>query len=428
MLTAPTSAGPWDFTQAVDVDAKGGASEIVADGNVKILSRLRYDLCQSNTQVIVIDTVTATPAGYSVPGPPVLPASWGIDGDAFHAQPVYGDGPKLRGDTPALPEGLRWMASGETLRQPGETFLCVTAPDGARTGVARSPRFTLLGDVLAFRLSGKADIANLRVALFDDCTGQELVRTAAPGTSALTPFSWSNAGRRGWPVRLVLTDSSSALDGVIGLDAVRDTAVGTPFPPIQPLVDETAPVGGENLAPGSTYTIRWTGSSSAGIDSFVVYLSYDDFLTPPTKITRRNANQFSFNWTVPSGPKFNAKIRVVVFAKNFVRACDQSGPFTIGAGVDAGDLPATGLSLRARAQPGPAPVLEWSAPEGARATLVLFDVRGRAVRLLYDGPGATRAHAAWDGSDDDGRPLPRGVYFARLASGGNAATARVVRL
>lgn len=428
MMTAPTSGGPWDFGQLVNIDPLGAAGEIALDGGVHLLSRVRFDLCQGTTSIIVIDTVTATPDGYDVPGPPALPAGWSVDGDAFAAQPAYSDGPKLRGETPAAPEGLRWLASGEVLRQPGESPACTTPGIGARVGYACSPRFTLLGDLVSFRLSGKTQPDSLYAALVDDCTGQELVRTAAPGTSALTPFSWSNAGRRGWPVRLRLVDTADSADGVIGLDAVMDSAVGSPAPPAIPLVDGTAPAGGENLTAGSNFTIRWTGSSAAGIDSFVVYLSYDDFATLPTRLARRNGNQFTFNWTVPAGPKFNARIRIVVFAKNGIHTCDQSGPFSIGATVGVGDVVPPALSLVARAQPGPAPVLEWSAPPGSRATLVLYDARGRRVRRLYDGPGMALARATWDGRDDAGRPLPPGLYFARLASGEQSATARVIRL
>jgi len=429
MLTAPTVDGPWDFGNLVDVETRGGATEFVKDGAVTLMSRLRFDVCAKPTVVIVIDTVTANATSYNVPGPPSLPGSWSRDGDAFNQSPAYGDGPKLRGDPPANPEAMRWMGSGEDLRQPGESAACVTANVGDRTGFARSPRFTLLGDVLSFRLSGKTEIDSLYAALIDDCTGLEIVRAAAPGTSTLTPMSWSNAGRRGWPVRLLVSDLSNSPDGVIGIDAIRDTAAGSPAPPAIPLVDETAPAGGENLSPGSNFTIRWTGSSAAGIDSFGVYLSYDDFATPPVKLAKRNSNQFTFNWTVPAGPKFNAKIRVVVYAKNGIHTCDQSNAFTIAAavGVDDPVLP-TGVGLVARAQPGPNPVLEWHAPPLKRAILDLYDVRGRRVRRLFDGPGAVRARTTWDGLDDRGNLAPAGLYFARLVSGGARATAHVVRI
>ena len=430
MLIAPTSAGPWIFSQVVNVDPRGAAGEIVIDGAVNLFSRLRYDLCNASTAIIVIDTVTTTATGYAVPAAPKIPGAWITDGDAFYSQPVYSDGPRLRGDTPAVPEGLRWLATGESLRQPGDATGCSFSELGDRVGTARSPRFTLQGDVVSFKLSGRSDLAMNYAALIDDCTGQELARTTGPGTSQLTPYSWSNTGRRGWSVRLLLNDQASDVGGVLGFDALRDSAVLNPAMPTMPVVDETAPAGGENLTAGATYTVRWTGSSAAGVDSFQVYVSYDDFATPPTKLARRNSNQFTYNWTVPAGPKFNVKIRVVIYARNDVHTCDESGAFTIGAVTGVADPPAEGaaLTLAARAQPGPNPVLEWSAPPGAPVTLALYDVRGRRVRLLYDGPGAVQARTPWNGLDDAGRPTPSGIYFARLAGGAESVRTHLVRL
>ena len=429
MVTAPTMAGPWNFANLVDVEPRGGATEFVNDGAVTLMSRLRFDNCVKPTAIIVIDTVTANATSYNVPGPPVLPAGWSIDGDAFYPQPVYGDGPMLRGSTPAVPQGFRWVGTGEELRQPGESSVCVTTLEGPRTGSIRSPRIVLQGDVLSFMLAGKSAPDSLYAALIDDCTGLELARTQAPGTSALTPFSWSNAGRRGWPVRFLARDLSAAPDGALGLDAIQDTAAGSPAPPAIPSITLNGPTGGENLTPGANFTIRWTGTTSAGIDSFCVFLSFDDFATPPAKIAKRNANQQTFNWTVPSGPKFNVKIRVAIYSKNGIHTCDQSGPFTIGAGVGVGDpvLP-VGLALVARAQPGPAPVLEWRAPPAQRAVLDLYDVRGRRLRRLHDGPGALVARTTWDGRDEQGNRVPPGVYFARLVADGDRRTCRIVLL
>ena len=69
-----------------------------------------------------------------------------------------------------------------------------------------------------------------------------------------------------------------------------------------PAVNVTSPAGGENFGMNSSVTLRWTGSSPAGMDSFVVYVSYDSFTTPPTRLAKRNANQLTFGWTTPNAP------------------------------------------------------------------------------------------------------------------------------
>lgn len=68
-------------------------------------------------------------------------------------------------------------------------------------------------------------------------------------------------------------------------------------------------------------------------------------------------------------------------------------------------------------------------PPGGRLQLALFDVAGRRVRVLTDGPVASGRYATvWDGRDDAGRRVPSGVYFARLEFGKDLRTARLVLL
>jgi uncharacterized repeat protein (TIGR01451 family) len=64
---------------------------------------------------------------------------------------------------------------------------------------------------------------------------------------------------------------------------------------------------------------------------------------------------------------------------------------------------------------------------GGRVRLAVFDVAGRRVRVLYDGPAVAGRHAlGWDGRDEAGRRLASGVYFARLSLGDEARNRRLV--
>ncbi len=430
MITAPTLAGPFDMTRLVAVDPKGSADEWPVDGGVQLMSRLRHDGCAPGSALIVIDTVTATSTGWTWTTSGPMPAGWTWDGDAFLNQPTYGDGPACRGQTPAAPQGVRWLGTGEPRHMPDTDIACNTPVLGIRTGWALSQPFLLQGDVLAFRAMGKNLVDSTYVALLDDCTGQELARQTGPGGNTLTPFAWSNAGRQGWRVRLKVMDRSTASDGVFGLDAIADSSITNPALPALPAVAVTTPAGGENYSPNTTVTLRWTGSSSAGIDSFGVYVSYDNFATAPVRITKRNATQFSFNWTTPAGPKFDAHIRIVAYAKNTVHGCADSPAFNIGAtaGADPSALAAgAGVRLSVFGQPGPLPVLLWSAPDEGPWTLALYDVRGRRVRTLVDGATSREGRAPWDGRTDDGRVAAPGLYFARFAHGARGASAVVVR-
>jgi immune inhibitor A len=65
---------------------------------------------------------------------------------------------------------------------------------------------------------------------------------------------------------------------------------------------------------------------------------------------------------------------------------------------------------------------------GARpTTLAVFDARGRRVRVLsHASVPAQSGFVVWDGTDRAGRPVPAGIYFARLDWGGVGATRRIV--
>ena len=99
-----------------------------------------------------------------------------------------------------------------------------------------------------------------------------------------------------------------------------------------------------------------------------------------------------------------------------------------GALGGQGEAGSAGLSLRIASQnPGTDHVLQYSLEKGARVSLRVYDVRGRAVRTLVEqdaAPGTFRA--VWDGRSDSGTPTGRGVYFARLLADGREVVTRKV--
>jgi hypothetical protein len=52
---------------------------------------------------------------------------------------------------------------------------------------------------------------------------------------------------------------------------------------------------------------------------------------------------------------------------------------------------------------------------GEQASVIVLDLRGRAVRRLWTGVGTGESQVAtWDGRSDQGWIAPAGVYFARV--------------
>lgn|GEM_PF-3174777 len=65
----------------------------------------------------------------------------------------------------------------------------------------------------------------------------------------------------------------------------------------------------------------------------------------------------------------------------------------------------------------PSTSIQFELPRDMRARLVIYDVRGRQVRTLWNGPGrAGMTTVDWDGLDDQGRSVASGVYSYALTT------------
>ena len=91
---------------------------------------------------------------------------------------------------------------------------------------------------------------------------------------------------------------------------------------------------------------------------------------------------------------------------------------------------ATPVLLRARPNPfGAQTEIAFVLPADARAELKVFDVHGRLVRSLVQGPQQAGTHRiSWDGMDGRGRAARSGVYFAKLTVGAVTLTERILLL
>jgi hypothetical protein len=77
----------------------------------------------------------------------------------------------------------------------------------------------------------------------------------------------------------------------------------------------------------------------------------------------------------------------------------------------------------------PVTTISFELPETGEATLEVFSVAGRRVATLVDTRLGAGPHSVeWPGTDDSGRPLASGIYFARLSGGGREARTRVALL
>ena len=73
--------------------------------------------------------------------------------------------------------------------------------------------------------------------------------------------------------------------------------------------------------------------------------------------------------------------------------------------------------------------MSYSVPEAGRAVVAVYDVAGRLVARLVDGPVSAGPHeVVWDGKEDAGARAAAGVYFLRLEAGGESLTEKLMLL
>jgi hypothetical protein len=84
-------------------------------------------------------------------------------------------------------------------------------------------------------------------------------------------------------------------------------------------------------------------------------------------------------------------------------------------------------SLKAVPNPfNPQTEVRFTLPQGGRAVVSVYDIRGRLVKRLHEGLLAAGEHTAtWDGRDRHGRQQPSGVYVARLEAGSLRLSSRL---
>jgi hypothetical protein len=119
----------------------------------------------------------------------------------------------------------------------------------------------------------------------------------------------------------------------------------------------------------------------------------------------------------------------VVHAFTFRSACASGNCGVLDVAPGA---PAPAGAALASAAPNPfaaGTVIRWTLARAGRVELSVFDLVGRQVRTLADGPALAGPHTVeWNGLDDSGRHVVPGVYFYRLRADGRSEAKRVVVL
>ncbi len=162
------------------------------------------------------------------------------------------------------------------------------------------------------------------------------------------------------------------------------------------------------LVPGAGYIVR--DALSAGASGAVSGLTLmDRDVETPATVSVNGSFDGAVDWAV-----------VGIEIRPFVGAAKQDVQSTGGV-MEAGLTLGHGIG-------GTVPWIELASPRSARATVRIFDVRGRWLHTLWDGPlpvGRTRLE--W-GARDASRPVPAGVYFVHAEIGAQRFVRKILNV
>jgi hypothetical protein len=198
-----------------------------------------------------------------------------------------------------------------------------------------------------------------------------------------------------------------------------------------PVADLTSPNGGESWTVGDLHAVTWTASDNIAVTGIDLDFSNDDGVTW-VSVAVGEANDGSYDWTVPNDATVLARLRVTAHdAAGHSTADPSDATFTIAAQSGVAFLPATlarPLVLQNRPNPfNPTTRIGFGLPVAGAARLAIYSLEGRLVRTLADRVFPSGySELSWDGRGDDGSAQPSGVYFYRFEAGGVVETKRLV--
>ncbi len=194
----------------------------------------------------------------------------------------------------------------------------------------------------------------------------------------------------------------------------------------------------DNLAPAppSGFTLdygpdgnhlAWEPNEEEDLDHYRVYRSTDpDFVPSPESLAHATTDT---EWIDddPMAGQYHYLITAVDFAGN---ESAPSPPETV-TDVDGPTAPRAFALYQNVPNPfSPTTSIRYDVPaQGGHVTIRLFDVAGRLVRTLVDGPEMPgRKEVRWDGRDERGASVASGVYYCRLEAAGFETTRKMTLL
>jgi len=257
-----------------------------------------------------------------------------------------------------------------------------------------------------------------------------LINTSG-NSMTITAGAQVNSGSYSWTIPNSIVENGSVFKIKIAsntVPAVRDTSNN--FFSINPPITITTPSGGELWYTGSTYVITWTSNNVAG--SALIELYQGTNTTPTSTIVSSTVMSYGNRvWTIPTtiSPGNNYKIKVSSLTTPTMY--DYSASFNISDPIGNNDPNVTPL-LTALQGNFPNPFsheteIRYSIKSAGYVSLGIYDVKGRLVKQLLNTKSAVGSFSTmWDGTDDSGQPVAKGIYYVKMTTDAYRTSKKIV--
>jgi hypothetical protein len=199
-------------------------------------------------------------------------------------------------------------------------------------------------------------------------------------------------------------------------------------------VDNLAPsmplaLAGEQVISPEGLTLRWLANTEPDLGGYAVYRgASEDFEPGPDNLIAVPSDTMLFDseWRWDSG--YYYKVSAIDIHENESSFAHLSS--TDVTGIDSPDIPRAKYLSQNHPNPfNPSTTIAFGLDEPADMTLVIYDVAGRVVRTLVEGPQPVgEKRVTWNGIDDRGGRVATGVYFYRMTAPGFEMTKKMVLL
>jgi M6 family metalloprotease-like protein len=278
---------------------------------------------------------------------------------------------------------------------------------------------------VSWQASDNVGVGSLTLLLSHD-GGLTFDHTLAAGQPASGSWNWAipPVPAQNLVIRAVAQDAAGN-EGADDSDAVF--RISDQF---APAVDLYSPSGGEVWDAGSTHVVSWGAADNVGVVAVDLHLSLDGGQTWPLTVATGLSNSGSFAWEVPDVASADCRLQIEVSDGVGLSALDSSQSFTVANLSAVADR-----SVRFQVGPcvpnpfNPRTTIHFTNPVAGPVRIAVFDLLGRRVRVLLNGPWpAGSGQVLWDGTDGRDRAVASGIYYVQAVAGQERALLKITLL